>query len=175
MSVLIKSLLPIAIALTPQVSLSGQKLIDTACMAEIKKADDGTCGAAANAEIKLCMQQNLSKSCSDQYQFVRTKEPDTACKKEIGLVAKSCSKSSSIKGQKCFSSRINPRCQDQLKRAVEQSQKCAKLYQDIIRKCQSTNTQDKQLTCFAEEEVKKVGGSCAEKNNATEAPRSGSL
>ena len=61
MSVLIRFLLSMAVVLIPQVSFSEQQLIDAACMAEMRKADDGTCGAAYEAETKLCMQQNLSK------------------------------------------------------------------------------------------------------------------
>jgi hypothetical protein len=163
----------ISVAILPQVGLSDQG-IDTACMAEIRKADDGTCGATYEAETKLCMQQNLSKLCADQYQVVRTKEPDAVCKKEIKPVAKSCSQSSLVKVQKCLSSRISTRCQEQGKRAVEQSQKCAKIYQDAAKKCGGANAQDKkQFKCFAEE-VKRVGGFCMEKNKATEAPRNGS-
>ncbi len=170
------TVLLISVAILPQVGLSDQG-IDAACMAEIRKADDGTCGATYEAETKLCMQQNLSKSCADQYQVVRAKEPDAVCKKEINPVAKSCSQSSLVKVQKCLSSRISPRCQEQGKRAVEQSQKCTKIYQDAVKKCTSSNaaanTQEKQLKCFAEE-VKRVGGACAEKGKVTEAPRNGS-
>jgi hypothetical protein len=170
------TVLLISVAILPQVSLSGQE-IDAACMAELRKADDGTCGAAHEAETKICMQQSLSKSCAEQYQLFRTKEPDAACKLEIKQVAKPCYQSSSAKFQKCFSSRTSPRCQEQLKSAAEQSQKCAKIYQDAVKKCISSNaaanTQEKQLKCFAGE-VKRVGGFCAEKGKAIEAPRNGS-
>ena len=173
MSILIRFLLSIALVLIPQVSFSEQQLIDAACMAEMRKANDGTCGAAADAETKLCIQQNLSKSCAEQYQLIRTKQPDAACKKEIEPVARSCYQSSSVKGQKCFSSRISPRCQEQGKRALEQSQKCAQIYQDAAKKCGGANAQDKkQFKCFADE-VKRIGGFCMEKNKATEAPRNG--
>ncbi len=176
MSALIRFLLLTAVTLIPQISFSEQQMIDSACMAEIRKADDGTCGAAADIETKHCMQQNLSKSCAEQYQLVRSKEPEAACKEEIKHVAKPCYQASSIKGKKCFSSRVSPRCQEQLKRAAEQSQECAKIYQDVVKKCTGSNSaanaQEKQLKCFSEE-VKRVGGVCAEKGKAIDAPRNG--
>ena len=55
---------------------------------------------------------------------------------------------------------------------MEQSQKCAKIYQDAAKKCGGANAQEKQFKCFAEE-VKRVGGYCAEKDKAIEAPRNG--